>query len=33
VRFAMPPENGTDFNDLLLGRTHARVEEVNDVAA
>jgi putative DNA primase/helicase len=30
VRIAMPPEPGTDFNDVLLGRAYA---EVRDVAA
>jgi len=29
----MPPEPGTDFNDVLLGRAHARIEEARDVAA
>jgi putative DNA primase/helicase len=33
VKIAMPPQVGTDFNDVLLGRTHARIEEVRDVAA
>ncbi len=33
VRLAMPPEPDTDFNDVLLGRGHARIEEVRDVAA
>ena len=33
VRIAMPPEPGTDFNDVLLGRAHARIEEARDVAA
>jgi phage/plasmid primase-like uncharacterized protein len=32
VRIALPPEPGTDFNDVLLGRDHARIE-VRDVAA
>jgi hypothetical protein len=31
VRVLMPPEPGTDFNDVLLGRSHAG--EVRDVAA
>jgi putative DNA primase/helicase len=26
-------ERGVDFNDVLLGRAHARIEEVRDVAA
>lgn len=30
VRIAMPPEPGTDFNDVLIGRAYA---EVRDVAA
>ena len=33
VRLAMPAEPGTDFNDVLLGRAHARIEEARDVAA
>jgi putative DNA primase/helicase len=28
VRIAMPPEIGTDFNDVLLGRSHAGVRDV-----
>jgi putative DNA primase/helicase len=32
VRIAMPRECETDFNDVLLGRAHARIEEVRDVA-
>jgi putative DNA primase/helicase len=28
VRIAMPPEPGTDFNDVLLGRTYAEVRHV-----
>jgi putative DNA primase/helicase len=30
VRVAMPPEPGSDFNDVLIGRAYA---EVRDVAA
>ena len=33
VRIALAPEPGTDFNDVLLGRVHRRVEEVRNVAA
>jgi putative DNA primase/helicase len=33
VRIALPPVPGTDFADVLLGRSHARIEEVRDVAA
>ena len=33
VRIAMPPQPGTDFNDVLLGRAYARIEGVSDVAA
>jgi putative DNA primase/helicase len=33
VRIALPPEPGSDFNDVLLGRAHARVMEARDVAA
>jgi hypothetical protein len=33
VRIALPPEPGTDFNDVLLGRAHTRVMEARDVAA
>jgi putative DNA primase/helicase len=33
VRIAMPPEPGTDFNDVLLGRAYARIAEAHDVAA
>jgi putative DNA primase/helicase len=32
VRIAMPPEPDTDFNDVLLGRSHARNRKVSDVA-
>jgi putative DNA primase/helicase len=32
VRLAMPPEPATDFNDVLLGRDHTRIE-VRHVAA
>jgi phage/plasmid primase-like uncharacterized protein len=28
VRLAMPPEPGTDFNDVLLGRAYAEVRHV-----
>jgi putative DNA primase/helicase len=33
VRIAMSPELGTDFNDVLLGRSYARIAEGRDVAA
>jgi len=33
VRIATPPEPGTDFNDVLLGRPHARIAESSNVAA
>jgi putative DNA primase/helicase len=33
VRIAMPPEPGTDCNDVLLGRAYARIEGGRDVAA
>ena len=33
VRIAMPPEPGTDFADVLLGRPYARIREVRGVAA
>jgi putative DNA primase/helicase len=33
VRLAMPSEPGTDFNDVLLGRSPARITESRDVAA
>jgi putative DNA primase/helicase len=33
VRLTMPPEPGTDFNDVLLGRSYAGIDEVRDVAA
>jgi putative DNA primase/helicase len=33
VKLAIPPEPGTDFNDLLLGHTHAPIAEAGDVAA
>jgi putative DNA primase/helicase len=33
VRVALPPELGTDFNDVLLGRAHARITEPRDAAA
>jgi putative DNA primase/helicase len=32
VRIAMPPEPGVDFNDLLLGRTSAKIGEARRVA-
>jgi putative DNA primase/helicase len=33
VRIAMPPQPGTDFNDVMLGRAYARITEARDVAA
>jgi putative DNA primase/helicase len=33
VKLVMPPEPGADFNDVLLGRYCARIEEASDVAA
>jgi len=33
VRVVVPPEAGTDFNDMLLGRGHARIAEACDAAA
>jgi hypothetical protein len=33
VRIALPPDTDTDFNDVLLGRAHARIGEVRNVAA
>lgn len=33
VRIATPPESETDFNDVLLGRSGARIAETPDVAA
>jgi putative DNA primase/helicase len=33
VRIAMPPEPGSDFNDVLAGRANASIAEVSDVAA
>jgi putative DNA primase/helicase len=33
VRLAMPPVPGTDFADVLAGRTYARIAEVGDAAA
>ena len=33
VRIAMPPEPGSDFNDVLVGRAYAQVMEACDVAA
>ncbi len=32
VRIAMPPEPGSDFNDVLLGRVCARIAEARDAA-
>jgi hypothetical protein len=32
VRLAMPPEPGSDFNDVLGGRAYARTQKVADVA-
>jgi putative DNA primase/helicase len=33
VRIAMPPEPGTDFADVLLGRSYARITEARSVTA
>jgi putative DNA primase/helicase len=33
VRIAKPPQPGTDFNDVMLGRAYARITEARDVAA
>jgi putative DNA primase/helicase len=33
VRIAIPPEPGSDFNDVLAGRAYGRVTEACDVAA
>jgi putative DNA primase/helicase len=33
VQIAMPPQPGTDFNDVMLGRAYARITEARDVAA
>jgi len=33
VQLAMPPERGSDFNDVLLRRAYAGVTETHDVAA
>jgi len=33
VWIVMPPQPGTDFNDVLLGRAYARIAEAHDVAA
>ena len=33
VRIAMPPEPGSDFNDVLAGRAYTGISELNDVAA
>jgi hypothetical protein len=32
VRLAMPPEPGTDFADVLLGRAYARIRQARDAA-
>jgi putative DNA primase/helicase len=32
VRLAMPPQPGIDFNDVLLGRSFARIEDARDAA-
>jgi hypothetical protein len=32
VRLAMPPEPGSDFNDVLVGHAYARIEKVANVA-
>jgi putative DNA primase/helicase len=32
VQLAMPPEPGSDFNDVLVGRAYSRSEEAADVA-
>jgi putative DNA primase/helicase len=32
VRIALPPEPGTDFNDVLTGRTAAKINEARHVA-
>jgi putative DNA primase/helicase len=32
VRIAMPPDRGTDFNDLLTGRSSAKINEARHVA-
>jgi hypothetical protein len=32
VRLAMPPERGSDFNDVLVGHAYARTQKVVDVA-
>jgi putative DNA primase/helicase len=32
VQLAMPPEPGSDFNDVLVGRAYARTKEMADVA-
>jgi hypothetical protein len=32
VRIALPPEPGTDFNDVLLGRDYAHATEARDAA-
>jgi len=33
VRIAKPPQPGTDFNDVMLGRAYARIREARNVAA
>src|SRR5262249_16002423 len=33
VRIALPPEPGTDFNNVLAGRARAAINEVHNVAA
>ena len=33
VRIAMPPEPGSDFNDVLMGRAYARITEPNHAGA
>ncbi len=33
VRLAMPTEAGSDFNDVLVGRSYGRIERIADVAA
>jgi putative DNA primase/helicase len=33
VRIAMPPEPGTDFADILVGRNSNTIKKVTDVAA
>ena len=31
VRIAMPPEPGADFNDVLIGRAAAKIDEARHV--